>query len=969
MLTAKILHSSAAKDHAHYYSDQKDDYYSKEDEARTWHGNGAARLGLSGEVQVEDFLRLLRGEIAPGQARADTTPGGSKSRSGVDFTFSAPKSVSLQALVGKDARIIAIHDAAVARTIEHMEKDARARMKVQGKSHVELTGNVIAASFRHETARPSPGAPPDPQLHSHAVFMNLTQRADGKWVALQNDELFRSKAKYDAQYMMELAAGLQVAGYQLRWDERGNIELAHFSRDQIEGFSKRSQQIEAHLQAHGLTRMTASPDQKQRANLATRQSKTQDRSRDELRSAWEVQAAELGMDFSRREWAGPGKETGTPSVQLQSTPHEIADAAVVWTVSHLTERNSVMLEKDLIVTALKHAGGKATISQIHAAVSKRKACGHLVHGETRYRSASDETLPALTHREWAMHMVANVNLTEAAANACVMQGIREGRLVAEPTELTTVEHRRREQAILALERAGRNAVEAVLDVDVVRQRMAETSLTVGQRDAVEHILRTTNRFAGVEGHAGTGKTHMLKHMITLAQEQGYTVVAVAPYGNMARELRGLEVESGTVASMLYACNKDRFQVDNKTIVIVDEAGVMPAVDAVRLMRFVEQKGARSILLGDRGQTKAIQAGAPFSQLINAGMATAYMTQIVRQKVAKLRRAVELAAGGRPAASLSLVNQVHAIRSRDVRYAMIARDYAALPETVRNETLVVTGTNQSRETINQEIRKALNLEGTGKKFDLLIRHDSTQVERRHSKYFTTGDVIQPERDYKLIGLEQGETYLVVDNGPGNKLSVRSAGGKLIQFNPAQVKKSSVYKSENHEISVGDWVRATRNFAKQDIANGNRMRVVGINEKSIELSFEGRIITLPTDRRLHLDLAYATTVHSAQGMTYERVMINAETKSLTTKDDVYYVAVSRGRESAVIYTDNRAKLPTAISQKSVKRTALEIGIERNQKNVKPSHQNVIDPRRKSPTAMTKERPDMSKTERMAALEMGR
>src|SRR5690606_29920575 len=111
MLTAKILHSSAAKDHAHYYSDQKDDYYSKEDEERTWHGNGAARLGLSGEVQVEDFLRLLRGEVEPGQARADTTPGGSKSRSGVDFTFSAPKSVSLQALVGKDARIIAIHDA------------------------------------------------------------------------------------------------------------------------------------------------------------------------------------------------------------------------------------------------------------------------------------------------------------------------------------------------------------------------------------------------------------------------------------------------------------------------------------------------------------------------------------------------------------------------------------------------------------------------------------------------------------------------------------------------------------------------------------------------------------------------------------------------------------------------------------------------------------------------------------------
>ncbi len=116
-------------------------------------------------------------------------------------------------------------------------------------------------------------------------------------------------------------------------------------------------------------------------------------------------------------------------------------------------------------------------------------------------------------------------------------------------------------------------------------------------------------------------------------------------------------------------------------------------------------------------------------MINAGIPTAYLTEVVRQKVEKLRRGVELAAGGDPRPSLKLIEKVHSVRNAEDRYARIASDYVALPPSDRDHTLVVTGTNESRRQINENIGCELGLEGTGRQFTLLNRHDSTQAERR------------------------------------------------------------------------------------------------------------------------------------------------------------------------------------------------------------------------------------------------
>lgn len=125
-----------------------------------------------------------------------------------------------------------------------------------------------------------------------------------------------------------------------------------------------------------------------------------------------------------------------------------------------------------------------------------------------------------------------------------------------------------------------------------------------------------------------------------------------------------------------------------------------------------------------------------------------------------------------------------------------------------------------------------------------------------------------------------------------------------------------------MSVGDTVRITRNNAALDLANGDRFKVAAVAQGKVTLENGGRNVELQADRPLHLDHAYATTVHSAQGLTADRVLINAHTHSRTTAKDVYYVAISRARQEARIYTNDIRAFPDAIARENQKHAALDL-----------------------------------------------
>ncbi|WP_372376790.1 MobF family relaxase (plasmid) [Xanthomonas axonopodis pv. cajani] len=934
---------------AHYFS-AADDYYAKENPGE-WQGQGAQVLGLTGPVEQAQLSRLLDGRLPNGE-RIQTTfdPIDNKKRMGLDLTFSAPKSVSMQALVAGDKDVTAAHDRAVTRALEQVERLAEARKKVKGKSYRERTGNMVIGKFRHEMSRAK-----DPQLHTHSVVLNMTQRADGAWRALSNEDIFRVQHEVDALYKAELARGLQALGYAIRLvDDQGNFELDHISRDQIEAFSARSRIIEEALANEGKTRATATTPEKQIISLATRPRKDES-DRDLVKQYWVEKSREFGIDYGPRSQLdgrtyeagdsiggrgrGRGRERGDAGDRIAATslPARLtpAQAVVQYAINHLTEREAVVRETALTATALRRAVGLAGPDEVRAEIKRLVGQGALIEAVPAYRMADRKDGPALSSAGWKSYLQDLKGWSDKQAQQYVSNAIKQGSLVPAEKRYTTQKALAREKAILAIERTGRGAIEPIMTAAAVKTALESSALNAGQRFAVETIVSTKNRFVGIQGDAGTGKTYTVNQAVALIKQasavsEGYRTVALAPYGNQVKALKNEGLEAHTLASFLRTKDKP---IDGKTIIVLDESGVVGARQMEQVMRIVEKAGARMVLLGDTKQTEAIEAGKPFAQLQQDGMQTARISEIQRQKDHELKTAVEQAAEGRVTQSLAHIKHVEELKEPTERHRAIVNDYIQLTEPERRETLIVAGTNEARREINRMVRESLDLTGKGREFETLTRVDMTQAQRRFAPSYQPGMVIQPEKDYQKAGLTRGQTYRVKEALPGNALVLQRQDGTTTTINPRKATQLSVYHLERAELSIGDTVRINRNDPGRDLTNGDRMRVAGVIGGTVKLeSVEqrdgrpARALELPVNKPLHLEHAYASTVHSSQGLSNDRVLIALDTKSRTTSMSLYYVAISRARQEARVYTNNRGELPSAIARRFDKSMALAIQHER-------------------------------------------
>jgi conjugative relaxase-like TrwC/TraI family protein len=898
---------------AHYFSAQ-DDYYTKE-QGGIWLGRGAQKLGLNGEVDRERFRALLEGRLPDGRRIPATFKARlAAKRHGWDFTFSAPKSVSMQALIAGDRTVIEAHNRAVLAAVALMEKHVNVRKKVWGRSHREQTGNLVAAAFQHELSRAK-----DPQLHTHVVVMNMTERSDGQWRALSNEELFRHTKLIGAAYRAGLARELQLLGYEIRLtDKEGGFELAHISREQIEAFSQRSRMIEEALEKRGKTRGEASTLEKQVITLATRPKKDPltEQDRRLLMEHWKDKSRAAGIDYSR----GEGKPGGLP--RDGHSARESLDFAI----AHLTERQSVMLDSMLMTTAMQHAVGRATHDELRAELDRRIAVGDVIAEDPLYRLADDgKGSPGKTRALLESELETEKRVPFDAAVRAIDEAIGNGRLVRTEARYTTDAALRTEQSILRTEREGRHRLKPIMNARNADRAISRTDLNRPQREAAHMMLTTENRVTGVQGSAGVGKTHLIRTAAGIAERHGYRVVVLAPYANQVERLEAEGLNASTLATFLVSKEKG---VDESTLIVIDEAGLVPTRQMDATLQIAERHGSRVVLSGDVQQLKAIEAGRPFAQLQANGMQTAIVDQIQRQRTPDLKPAVELAAKGNARESLSHIDRhIRELPDDKARYTEIAREYAAMEEQQRARTLIVSGTNSARRELNALIRRELGIEGTGREFETLSRKDLTQAERRNAPSYRIGDYVQAEKDYPRAGLNHGELYRVSEIETHNRLALTGEDGRRLEINPRHHAQLSVYEKSRSELAPGDWARITRNSPALDVSNGDRVRVLDVSTERIGLENEkGRRIELDGGRPLHLEHAYATTVHSAQGLSTDRMMVDLDTRSLTTGKDLYYVAISRARYEAKVYTNSRTELPAAISREPVKTAALDIQRER-------------------------------------------
>lgn len=858
MLTiAKVSTGAAA---ASYY-EEANDYYSKGQEPSQWAGDGARRLGLQGEVDPGTFRNLLDGKMPDGSQIHNAAEG---RRSGTDFTFSAPKSVSMQSLVGGDRRLIDAHESAVARTLAYAESLAAYRVTDRGVTQKEMSGNLLVATFRHDLSRAT-----DPNLHTHAVILNATQRPDGEWRALEQTDFYRQQKLMGALYRTELAIEVQKLGYQVRLTNNdGRFELGHINAAQIAAFSTRSQLIESALSAQGKTREQASAREKEVANLSTRAKKSEV-DRPSLRVLWQEKSTALGVDYRPGLCLDAGRENDRTACQTA------AREAVLYAVAHTTERQAVVREINLIQSALEHGTGGTNLGAIKTELTRQVQTGELIAAGDRFTTKAAQQL---------------------------------------------------ERAMLDVALRGRGAVAPIMHQHQADHKLVVTSLNSGQRGAAALVVSTGDRVIAIQGLAGTGKTTMLSQAKELIEAQGYRVQGLAPSASAARELAEAGIQSQTLAAFQ---SKDKSGLNSKTVLIVDEAGMVASKDMSYVLHTAEAKNARVVLVGDMQQLKAVEAGIPFAQLQEVGIARIEMGQIQRQNDAQLKQAVELAAKGDVQRSLVVLNKyVQEIDNHRERHAQIAHDYAALTPDERKRTLVLAGTHAARTAINNNVRSKLGLAGQGMLVSTLTRTDLTRVQARSSLSYQAGDIVEARKSYESLGMQRGEFARVVDVEPG-KVTLARCDGQHVHSRPAVQSNMSAYREHVRELSMGDAVRLTANSHAREMINGDRATVMNIDpvNQTIDLQkTNGDTITLDTSKPQHVDYGYCSTVHSAQGQTTDRVLIEADSKSATSNESLYYVAISRARTEVTIYTDDKTMLPESMGREDVKEAALDIENEK-------------------------------------------
>ena len=880
-----LANVSAAQAENYY---EKDDYYTQGDpdlqSDSQWQGTGAEKLGLEGAVDKAIFQQLLHGQTPEGKSLHSKAINPEKHRAATDYTFSAPKSVSIAALIQKDKRVIQAHDEAVKTALEVLEnRYAQTRVRRgPGIREKVATGNILAATFRHETSREQ-----DPQLHTHCVVINATQMEEGKWQSLSNEEVLNNQKLLGEIYQNELAVQLRKSGYEIEPNGSGQFEFKNYEQPLLDLFSTRTQQIEQYIERweDSINEAGGKPlsaNQKKQATIATRLRK-------------KSVPREVLLDGWHRAISAGAVTLPAPPEAAQEDLTSQAQTAAVEGVNHASERESVFKVERAERFALEHHLGEQSFAELQTAMTD----AGLLPAKNRY------------------------------------------------TTQTAIE---RELDTIAIMESGQGTQNAVADDAKVWQLLRqELSLTEGQRQAIEKTATTTDQFIAWQGVAGAGKTYSLKLVAQLAKEQGYEVSGYAPSAQAANTLsEEANIESNTVARLLHSSGDRTPQ--KQAIWIVDEAGLLSAKDAHKLLKKAQLQNVRVILVGDIRQLSAVEAGNPFKSLQIAGIQTAYLEESRRQKTEALRAAVVCLNAGEQREGLGRLDQagmVHEVTDVQARHRCIVNDYMQLSPEAREKTLILSGTNVARLELTADLREALQGEGRlgadAYQMRSLRSLDRTEAQLKYACAYAEGEVVVPVRDYRRYGLKKKAQYTVISRDiEKNQVIVKAPDGSAITFDPSRCADKTTYAVQEIVIAPGDQLRWTRNDTERGVRNGQVVIVEAIDAKGIATlrDTSGDNTTADLSGQQYLDYALVSTTYSSQGKTADQVLVAVDS---TISKEGLYVAVSRAKQKLSLYTASKEKLLKQAERSAAKENPSDYLTLFNLVNPDAENEKATDPAR--------------------------
>ncbi|MCB8839366.1 MobF family relaxase [Aurantimonas sp. VKM B-3413] len=809
----------------------RDEYYLA-DGGGIWWSTGETVVRHGSAIDKETFRDLCAG-VHPGKGKGLVRGSGKRHRAGWDVTFSAPKTLSLLWAAGTDTQrgeMEALHGKAVEAALRFIERQHLLEVRLGAGGIIrEQPTDIIVGRFRHTTSRAG-----DPNLHTHCVFLNVAGSADGKHRTLEPDAMFKWVLTIGAAYRAELASLLAQKGFGFREAGQDQFEIDGIDPELIETFSKRSRMIEDVIG----DRRTASAKRKERAALSTRTSKEELPTGAELEKRW---YSEFGSDRDRiweialeagRARTLDGARIGPGDAHSEFSHDDRADeeqgpaldpvpvpgkGPVACAASKLLSHESVVTRSDV----LRHSLVAASLRGIDI-------------------EGVEAELQALQARK-------------------ALITLREGRSAAWTTDYLI----ERETAMLRACRRGEER--SFFRAEAVTAALAAAEHLSDEQQAAVQGAASRDGVSLIEAGAGTGKTTLAKAIKDAADRSGLRTIALAPTWLAADELtRSVGVPAQAAAKWRYdreiaaregtAGRRAVTRFDSRTLVLVDEAGMLGTLDMAAVLVEAQRGGAKVIAFGDRRQLNAVSQGSALSAV--AGELREVETlKIIRRQAHEWQRQASIAMSeGRFDKALAAYQDRDAILFADGAEAAVQQTLAAwqaLRQRHGEDVVIVTRSNKDASTINRAVRQVLRQEGGLGETDVTV----PAVNRKNKAVvleLAVGDRIRFGANLKAFGLRNGT------RGTVRTIESRQSQDPLLTI----------------EIEGGANVTAKWT----DLAPPRRGRT-----------------KRPLPRITH---AYAGTTYSVQGRTVDAAVFHV---GMRTDARETYVAMTRHRSEAIMVVD--------------------------------------------------------------------
>lgn len=802
-----------------YYN--KDNYYTKDlSSLDSWQGAISKKLDLEGKkIEPEMFDNFIK--------KMTERNGGNdnKKRVGIDLTFSCPKSISLAMAKDDETKkdMLEAEQKAIKEALEEIEKNGgftfrTTKNKVTTENKAD---NLLIGKFNHFVNRNG-----ELDLHTHCVVFNLTEK-DGKEYSLNAKEILKKQTEWGLLFRQKMAKNLQAKGYKLNITDakKGLFELAGFDREIIEQYSSRRLEILKKMEADG----TSGSREAMKANLQTRKTKKQV----DLDKIYDKVRQEIFVNEKVKILKGRAKKNYFLAEQKKIADEVIAEM----------ERETFAFTKDQLKKRIMSAGILQNIDENRAEKLINK----------------NEKLVNLGNKELENGTIKQFFTTEKNIN------IEDNIIVRMNKEKGTI------KTALSEEKSEKLLDEICKNGGYTPNRE--------QVNAIHHILTNKDRIVGVQGLAGTGKTYSFALVKKMADLENIEVKGICFTGKASEGLQADSgIESTTIHSFLNKLEKDSgvkqkttegikqdwdlskvkpAEGNKKQIWVVDEAGLVDSRMMNYLIEASIKADAKLVLTGDYQQLPPVGAGEPMKNLIDNGMATAYMEDIRRQKDIELLNAVRESVKGDTLNTYKILEQkqsYHEIADREKLQDEIIKKVTSIKQEDLKENLLLVQTNADRKNYNNKIQK--------------------------------------------VFIEQGRLTI------GNTFKIENSEGRQ--------ERRKIYEGDRIVLLANDSmffreIKGGLDYAKTKVNNGTMGTVKRVENDKIVVSLDnGKMVYFSPQKYKKFDLAYAVTNYKAQGMTVKNCIVDMTTKGKSNNRNALYVNISRAKFKAEVYTDDKKKL---------------------------------------------------------------